>query len=187
MTDLVIHNRRQKRAWIDRELQRLQDAQQAFLRGDATPEQLHLLQQERAGDEIVEKAKREKERKKRESWWGKGKSLIGLGPKEQLTPAEEAKYGRVQSKADVEVLPGERLLEEERWKGDKNDVKSVTEAVRDMVEERRRTGESEIDRMPGTHGGSLDVLAGNVTDALKSKTDIGKTSWFDWGKGKGQS
>lgn len=162
MTDLVLHHRRQKRAWIDRELQRLQDAQQAFLRGDATPEQLHLLQQERAGDEIVEKAKREKERKKRESWWGKGKALIGLGPKERLSPEEEARYGRVQSRAEVKVLPGERQLEEERWVGDKNDGKSVTEAVRDVIEERRRTGEKEVDHLPGTHGGPLDVQIGRA-------------------------
>lgn len=187
MTDLVLHNRRQKRAWIERELQRLQDAQQAFLRGDPTPEQLHLLQQERAGDEMVEKAKREKERKKRESLWGKGKSLIGLGPEEELSPEDEAKYGRVQSKGEVQVLPAERLLEEERWEGDKSDGKSVTEAVKDMVEERRRTGEREIDRMPGKYGGPLDVLAGNVTDVIKTKTGAGKTGWFDWARGKGQS
>ncbi len=187
MTDLVLHNRRQKRAWIDRELQRLQDAQQAFLRGEATPEQLHLLQQERAGDEIAEKAKREKERKKREGWWGKGKALIGLGPKEELGPEQEARYGRVQSGGEVEVLPGERLLEEERWVGDKDDGKSVTEAVRDMVQDRRRTGQREIGQIAGTHGGTLDVLAGNVTDAIKTKTGTGKVSWLDWGRGKGQS
>ena len=186
MTDLVLHHRRQKRAWIDRELQRLQDARQAFLRGDATPEQLHLLQQERAGDEIVEKAKREKERKKRESWWGKGKALIGLGP-EGLSPEEEARYGKVQSRAEVEVLPGERLLEEERWVGDKNDGKSVTEAVKDMVKDRRKMGEKEVDHLPGTHGGPMDVLADNIINSVKTKTGAGKVSWFDWGKGKDQS
>ncbi|KAF7509597.1 hypothetical protein GJ744_007635 [Endocarpon pusillum] len=187
MTDLVLHHRRQKRAWIDRELQRLQDAQQAFLRGDATPEQLHLLQQERAGDEIVEKAKRERERKKRESWWRKGKALIGLGPKEGLSPEEEARYGRVQSRAEMEVLPGERLLEEEQWVGDKNDGKSVTEAVRDMVEDRRRTGEKQVDHLPGTHGGPLDVLASNITNSVRTETGAGKVSWFGWGQGKDQS
>ncbi len=187
MTDLILHNRRQKRAWIDRELQRLHDARQAFLRGDATPEQLHLLQQERAGDELVEKVKRDKLLKKRESWWGRGKAAIGLGPKEGLEGKEEARYGRVSSKADeVEVLPGERLLEEERWVGDKNEGKSVTEAVRNMVDDRTRTREKEVEQIPGTHSGPLDVLAGNISGAVKAKT-AGRTSWLDWGKGRDQS
>jgi hypothetical protein len=187
MTDLILHNRRQKRAWIDRELQRLFDAQQAFVRGDATQEQLHLLQQERAGDEIVEKAKRDKERRKRESWWGKGKAAIGLGPKDGSTAEDEARYGKVKSEA-MEVLPGERLLEEERWVGEKEGEKAVTGAVVNMVEERRRAGEKAAEKVPGAHAGPLDVLAGNITDAVKSKGQpVAKTGWLDWAKGKGQS
>jgi len=187
MADLILHNRRQKRAWIDRELQRLFDAQQAYVRGDATQEQLHLLQQERAGDEIVEKAKRDKERRKRESWWGRGKAAIGLGPKEGLTAEDEARYGKVQSEA-VKVLPGERLLEEERWVGGKDGGKTVTGAVVDMVEERRRSGEKAAAQVPGAHAGPLDILAGNITDAVKSQNQsVAKTGWLDWGKGKGQS
>jgi hypothetical protein len=186
MTDLILHNRRQKRAWIDRELQKLYDAQQAFVRGDPTPEQLHLLQQERAGDEMVEKIKREKERKKRESWWRRGKAAIGLGPKAagEGEGDDEARYGKVESRAEgPEVVLGKRLLEEERWVGDKKDGKSVLEAVKNMVDNRRRTGEKELERIHGTQGGPLDVLAGNVTSAVKVQTS-GRSSWFDWGRGK---
>jgi hypothetical protein len=201
VTDLVLHNRRQKRAWIDRELQRLQDAQQAFLRGDPTPEQLHLLEQERAGDEMVERAKAAKERKKRESWWGRGKAAVmgltvgvesgnGVQGTDRVGKQEEGRYGRVQntSKAagEVEVLPGERLLEEERWIGDKRDGRSVTEAVRDMVDERRRGGEKRGESATGLHSGPLDVLAGNITEAVQEKTAQG-SGWLNWGKGKDQS
>ncbi len=154
VTDLVLHNRRQKRAWIDRELQRLQDARQAFLHGDPTPEQLHLLEQERAGDEMVERAKAAKERKKRESWWGRGGAMVaGLirGSDDEGAAGaaqeqeDEGRYGRVRSPAKaadgkVEVLPGERLLEEENRSGFEDawgdvEVKRVyiSEAERDMM------------------------------------------------------
>ena len=183
MIDLIRHHRRQKRAWIDRELQRLQDARQAFVRGDATAEQLHLLQQERAGDEMVEKAKLEKARKRRESWWGRGLAAAGLGPKDGLDGGE----ARLQSSAE-EVLPGERLLEEERWVGDNTAGKSITAAARDMVDDKPRTAEQAIEHTPATRAGSLDVLAANITEAaVKAKpASTGKTSWLDWGKGKGQ-
>jgi hypothetical protein len=187
MVDLIRHNRRQKRAWIDRELQRLFDAQQAFVRGDATQEQLHLLQQERAGDEMVEKAKRDKEKRKRESWWGKGMAMVGLGPKESLIEEDGARYDKVQSEP-MKVLPGERLLEEERWVGGKDGGKTVTGAVVDTVEEQRRSGEKAAAQLPGAHAGALDRLAGNMTDAVKSlNQSVPKTGWLDWGKGKGQS
>ncbi|KIV89476.1 hypothetical protein PV10_06872 [Exophiala mesophila] len=77
VSSLVAHNRRQKRAWIEREMERLQNAQQAFLRGEATAEQLHLLQQERAGEEMALQHKRERERKSSESYWSKVKALVG--------------------------------------------------------------------------------------------------------------
>jgi hypothetical protein len=187
MTDLILHNRRQKRAWIDRELQKLYDAQQAFVRGDPTPEQVHLLQQERAGDEMVEKVKQEKERKKRESWWGRGKAAIGLGPKAEGERDDEARYGKVESEeVGAEVLPGKRLLEEERWVGDEKVGKSVTRAVKDMIDDRRRIGEKELERIHGIQGGPLDMLAGNVTGAVKAQTS-GSTSWLGWGRGKDQS
>lgn len=147
---------------------------------------MHLLEQERAGDEIVEKVKRDNERKKRESWWGKGKAALGLVPKEGVDE-DEARYGRVQHREErKDVLPGERLLEEERWIGDKNEGKSVTESVRQMVDERRRDGEKEVERVSNIHGGPLDVLAQNVTEAVKTKT-TGETGWLNWGRGKNQS
>lgn len=172
MGDLMIHNRRQKRAWVDRELQRLFDAQQAFLRGDATPEQLHLLQQERAGDEMVEKEKREKERKRRESWWGRGIAALGLGPKGGLDDVDEARYGKVRTRVEEESA------------GDANNGKSVTEALRDMAEEKGSAGEEGFQSVVGirARGGPLDVLADNVMAAARD-TATERPRWLHWGKG----
>lgn len=77
VTSLVAHNRRQKRAWIEREMNRLGEAQQAFLRGEASAEQLHLLEQERAGEEMALQHKRQVEQKKSESYWSRFKGLVG--------------------------------------------------------------------------------------------------------------
>lgn len=206
MTDLILHNRRQKRAWIDRELQRLHDARQAFLRGDPTPEQLHLLQQERAGDELLEKAAKEKERKKRESLWGRGKAALGFEFASETSTKEgkgkgegkeedEARYGKVKVKAqeaqegEIKVLPGERLLDEEQWRRDDGKTGSVTAAVKDMVDEKRRSAEKELEHIsPATArlGGPLDVLANNVSGAVKGQNHTaGGSSWLDWGRGEG--
>ncbi len=149
---------------------------------------------------MVERAKADKERKKRESWWGQGKAMVtgligGGGDEGVVGPAKEqddgGRYARVQgpsssSGGEVEVLPGERLLEEERWVGDKREGRTVTEAVRDMVDERRREAANEAGRVTGLQGGPLDVLAGNVTGILRDKT-IPRTGWFSRGKGTDQS
>lgn len=178
MIDLIRHNRRQKRAWIDRELQRLHDAKVAFVQDTATEEQLHLLQQERAGDEMVEKAKREKERRKRESWWGRGKALVGLGWK-----GDDKNLSTTQAE-EVEVSPEERFLNEGRWLVGAE--KSITQTLRGLWESnRRRAGEEKMDHMPGQHGGPLDVSAKNVTETVKGKTAT-RSGWLDLGKGNGE-
>ncbi|KAK5939683.1 hypothetical protein PMZ80_008063 [Knufia obscura] len=85
LVSLVSHNRTQKRAWIEREMDRLEGARAAFLKGTADAEQLHLLEQERAGEELKSKWEEEKRRKKEEGWMGwmrravRGKGSMGLG------------------------------------------------------------------------------------------------------------
>ena len=79
LTSLITHNRRQKRAWIDRELERLRAAQTAFLQGLATPEQLHLLEQERAGEEMAAQRSAEKTKKKEQGIWAKVTGFLRSG------------------------------------------------------------------------------------------------------------
>src|SRR2546423_6278552 len=133
---LVTHNRRQKRAWIEREMQRLTDAQTAFLRGEATPEQLHLLEQERIGEEMAKTAAEEKQRKKEAGMWGRLREIIGISSGDmdrEMKPRAE------------QMERGERLLEE-GWVNDaatptnRGIIGNVAQAVLDD----RREGEQDV-------------------------------------------
>jgi hypothetical protein len=205
---LITHNRRQKRAWIEREMQRLHDAQSAFLRGDATPEQLHLLEQERAGEEMTEMAVAEKARKKEQGILGRARAFIGMG-------AAGGEMGREDEVVEVSLRPGrqsgERILEE--WiEGEvrpqaqfsRNDseraVASGIQGVgmdskgrpvpmeravkeyeaRQVAKRPRRAGEEEVVARTGITGGPLDVLASNVTNAV---TGNGSGDWLSWLRG----
>jgi len=76
LVSLVSHNRTQKRAWIEREMDRLEGARAAFLKGEADAEQLHLLEQERAGEELTKRFQEEKKRKKDEGWFGSVRKMF---------------------------------------------------------------------------------------------------------------
>ncbi|KAI1934888.1 hypothetical protein LOZ12_006246 [Ophidiomyces ophidiicola] len=77
VTSLISHNRRQKALWIDRELQRLLDARKAYVAGNATAEQLALLENEKAGEE----EKRRKEELKQQNPYYKAKNWLFGGLK----------------------------------------------------------------------------------------------------------
>jgi hypothetical protein len=85
MSSLIIYNRRQRALWIDRELQRLLEAKQAYVAGSATQEQLELLEKEKAGEE----EKRRKEELKKQSVFYKGREWLFGGLNEE-TPGNPA-------------------------------------------------------------------------------------------------
>jgi hypothetical protein len=80
MSSLIVYNRRQRALWIDRELQRLLEAKQAYVAGTATQEQLELLEKEKAG----EKEKRGKEELKKQSIFYKGREWLLGGLREEI-------------------------------------------------------------------------------------------------------
>ena len=162
-------------------MQRLTDAQQAFLRGEASPEQLHLLEQERAGEEIKLKAEEMMRRRKEDGVWGKVKGLVGVS---------KGDMGReTVRKTDEEVAP--KLLEE-GWVDPSRaeDVRSgwggggTGRGIMQAVRESRREGEKEVVEKTGIVGGPLDVLAYNVAGAVVPKSDNG---WMSWVRGGGKS
>ena len=184
---MVSHHRRQRRAWIERELQRLSDAQTAFLRGEATAEQLHLLEQERAGEEIQIQWKEEKERKKASSLWGKTKRafyrLGGVEEEESLgAKARKGEYGGIMDMVREKETDSNRLLTDGEGQVDISHPGESSPGLVDMVDEHRRVGEKEmiVRTEVGQRGGILDQMAEHTTSAV---VDSGR-SWFSWGQRK---
>ncbi|ETN43330.1 uncharacterized protein HMPREF1541_02489 [Cyphellophora europaea CBS 101466] len=194
MFSLVTHSRRQKKAFIDSELDRLRAAQQAFLRGEADAEQLHLLEQERAGEEMAAKWKDDREKQKTRGLWQKAKGVFAGSGQDMGTETPEEAERRQQRKS------GSRILEE-AWvesdtkpaavskstvagvgydsKGRPVPVNKIEKIVR-TAESERRTGERVIEGQ-GAKGGLLDEVAGNAAAAA---TPNGSGSWFGWLGGK---
>ena len=157
-------------------MQRLTDAQAAFLRGEASPEQLHLLEQEQAGEEMTKKALEEKRRKKEAGMWGRLKGAVGI---------TSGDMGREKEQPENSVRGGERLLDD----GAVDDGSSTTGRVgsggvmRALLDSRRVGEEEVVDRI-GIRGGPLDVLAGNMASAVIPKSD---SDWMSWMRGSGKS
>ena len=183
---LSLHHRRQKRAWIERELQKLSDAQTAFLRGEATAEQLHILEQERAGDEMQMQREKEKQNKKANSLWTKTKRMfysIG-GVKEEESLGEKARRGEfgVMDMVRQKETDANRLLTEGDGQVEITHQNGQGLGVVEMVEDHRRSGEKEVMARTelGQRGGMLDQLAENTASAASNSG----RSWFSWGRGK---
>ena len=197
LVSLVTHSRRQKRAFIDREMGRLEEAQRAFLRGDADAEQLHLLEQERAGDEMELQRRREKEKKKSEGVWASVKGLVGgvgaAGDMGGETEAE-AKVREMRSRGRTNVLERSIVegevrpvaVEETNIQGVGLDAKGrpvpltkMERVVRTPIDQEPIVGDgaTRVSRMPGP----LDVAAASIAaTVVPSKSASG---WFGWSRG----
>lgn len=193
IVSLIAHSRRQKRAFIDSELDRLRNAQQAFLRGDASAEQLHLLEQERAGEEMADKWKKEREQQKTRGLWQRAKGVFGGSGQDMGTETPEEAQRREQRTS------GSRILEE-AWiestkpaavtksdiagvgydaKGRPIPANKIEKIVRTAGAE-RRVGETVVEQA-GVRGGMLDQLADNAVAAASTKSGGG---WLGWLGGK---
>lgn len=194
IVSLVTHSRRQKRAFIESELDRLADAQRAFLRGEADAEQLHLLEQERAGEEMAIKWKNDREKQKTRGLWQRAKGVFGGSGQDMGSETPQEAERREQRKG------GSRILEE-AWVQSETKPAAVTqsaiqgvgydskgrpvpankiEKIVRTVEPERRTGE-ERSEQAGAKGGLLDEVAGNAAAAASSSTG---GSWTRWLGGK---
>jgi hypothetical protein len=180
-------------------MDRLHAAQQAFLRGDATAEQLHLLEQERAGEEMAAAYKREKDRKKAEGIWSRMKGVfsakVSSGEMGRETAAERELRETRKARSTHNVLD-DSFVEGEIQpvgvaasgiKGVGVDAKgrpvpaNKVEYVARKVDDQRRTGEREVVERTPLRGGPLDALAGNVAAAVTPAGEGG--GWFSWLKG----
>ncbi|EAL87064.1 hypothetical protein KXW98_008725 [Aspergillus fumigatus] len=154
MVSLTLYNRRQRALWVERELQKLQDAKAAYASGSATPEQLELIKNE----EIGEIMKRKKEEAKAQRPWNRAKEYLFGGLKQDETTSDLS--SKVDGAADHKV--------------------GVLEALNaKAAEDSKSRTPSETATMPAQPG-QLDVLAENVETAAKQST----RSWKSWLTGR---
>ena len=198
LVSLVGHARRQKRAFIERELDRLEAAQRAFLRGDADAEQLHLLEQERAGGEMEVQRQRETEQKKSDGLWSKVKGAVGgVGGAGNMgrETEEEARIREMRSRGRENVwersyVEGEvrrAAVEETAIEGVGLDSKGRPVPLTKMERVVRKPDDQEAHIGDGStrgyrRGGALDVMASNISDAVvPTKSSEGWLSWLRGG------
>lgn len=83
MVSLTMYNKRQRAAWLDNELEKLQQARLAYANDTATPEQLEILRNEKIGEIMRQKKEAEKEQRP----WNRAKRFLFGGMKmEELGP-----------------------------------------------------------------------------------------------------
>ncbi|QKX62434.1 uncharacterized protein TRUGW13939_09595 [Talaromyces rugulosus] len=97
---LTMWNRRQRELWLDRQLQDLQSAREAYVAGTATPEQLEILRNEKIGEIEQQKIKETKEQR----LWNRTKRFLFEGMKKEGASDDNKKIGVLEalnaSKAD---------------------------------------------------------------------------------------
>ncbi|PYI10551.1 hypothetical protein BO78DRAFT_360571 [Aspergillus sclerotiicarbonarius CBS 121057] len=153
---LTLYNRRQRALWVEKELQRLQDAKTAYADGSATSEQLELLKNEKIGEIFQQK----KEEAKAQRPWNQVKQYLLGGLKED----EKA--------PNTSSIPDSVL-------NDANNKPGVLEALN-----AKAAGDAKA-AVPAAAAaaapkGQLDALAENAEDAAKQTT----RSWKSWFTGR---
>lgn len=193
---LVGHNRTQKRAWIEREMDRLEAARAAFLRGEADAEQLHLLEQERVGEILQERHEEEKRKRKwttklksffttSEGDKGEGETLRERGERVRREHEEMLKNPPPQrfrmGDAEVELRPA--AVAESAVAGVGLDDGGRPVPINKMEPQRQTgpppTAAGEVSQT--RRGGLLDHLANNITTDASSVTSSVWSSIFGRG------
>ncbi|PYH29424.1 cytochrome c oxidase assembly protein COX14 [Aspergillus neoniger CBS 115656] len=147
---LTLYNRRQRALWVEKEMQRLQDAKTAYAAGTANTEQLELLKNEKIGEIFQQK----KEEAKAQRPWNQVKNFIFGGLKQDEKAAADSS-----SSIPDSVLEG----------GNKS---AVLEALNAKAAE-----DAAKSAAPAVPKGQLDALAESAEDAAKQSTRSWK-SWF---------
>ncbi|RAK99723.1 cytochrome c oxidase assembly protein COX14 [Aspergillus ibericus CBS 121593] len=146
---LTLYNRRQRALWVEKELQRLQDAKTAYADGTATSEQLELLKNEKIGEIFQQK----KEEAKAQRPWNQVKQYLLGGLKQD------------------EKAPNTSSIPDSVLDDANNNKPGVLEALNAKAAEDAKAA------VPAASKGQLDTLAENAEDAAKQTTRSWK-SWF---------
>lgn len=161
MVSLTLYNRRQKKLWIEREIESLKQARIAYAAGTATPEQIDMVKNEDIG--AIYKQKKEEEKAQRP--WNKAKRFLAekLGGEEQDSGVVAAAVGATTSAA---TAAGEN-------------AKQTGAGVMDAVNAKRAIDAATSKTKPFAPG-QLDVMAENVERAAKDSTK----GWASWLTGR---
>lgn len=149
MVSLTLWNRRQRTLWIEKEVEKLNQARIAQASGTATTEQLELIEKE----EIAEIVKRKRAEEKAQRPWAKAKRFLF----EKMNPEDAGASAAVASTAAVAT------------EASKPNVVEAVQAQQAFDAAKAKTSTP----MPGP----LDVLAENAEQAAK-KTTRSWTSWL---------
>ncbi|EED21673.1 conserved hypothetical protein [Talaromyces stipitatus ATCC 10500] len=167
VVSLTMWNRRQRELWLDRQLQDLQAAREAYVKGTATPEQLEILRNEKIGE--IEKQKRKEADEQK--LWNRAKRFLFDGlKKEDVSDASVSTASGAGTTAAVSELINNKTASEQQTTSF-----GILEAVN------AKKAESAQKHAASTQQpGSLDVLAMNAETTAKQSVKSW-TSWI-WGR-----
>jgi len=157
MVSLTLYNRRQKKLWIERELESLKQARIAYAAGTATPEQIEMVSNEEIG--AIYKQKKEEERAQRP--WNKAKRFLA----EKLGAEQDVGVGAVAVGAGSAAAGA--------------DAAQNGGGVMDAVNAKRAI-DAAASKTKSAAPGQLDVMAENAERAAKEST----RGWVSWLTGR---
>ncbi|EEA25798.1 hypothetical protein TMatcc_005967 [Talaromyces marneffei ATCC 18224] len=162
VVSLTMWNRRQRELWLDRQLQDLQAAREAYIAGTATAEQLEILRNEKIGEIEQQKRKEADEQK----LWNRTKKFLFEGLKKDDVP------DMVTSAATATGATTTELINSKKSEGE-----ATSFGILEAVNAKKAEAQSNINAQGS---GSLDALASNVETTAKQSVK-GWTSWI-WGR-----
>ncbi|KAJ5612818.1 hypothetical protein N7510_006012 [Penicillium lagena] len=158
MVSLTLYNRRQKKLWIERELEFLKQARIAYAAGTATPEQIEMVKNEEIG--AIYKQKKEEEKAQRP--WNKAKRFLA----ERLGGEEQDSGVIAVGATTAAVAAGE-------------DARQTGAGVMDAVNAKRAI-DAAASKTKTYAPGQLDVMAQNAERAAQESTK----GWVSWLTGR---
>jgi len=160
---MIMHNRRKRGEWLAEQqaksARELEEARQATATGIATPQQVLLLNRERAAMEADEA------RKSAKGMFARAKETLFGGMAE-----EEQKGGKIGAAARAAQEKAQEVMPQS------NKGSGVVQAVEQKVQEYKQSGAGAVEGVVHPFGGPLDRQAQASVDAVRDQT----RSWFGW-------
>lgn len=160
-------NRRQRELWLDRQLQDLQAAREAYVSGTATPAQLEILRNEKIGEIEQQKRKEADEQK----LWNRTKRFLFEGLKKEDVPDAVTSAATTTTTGAVSELVNNNKM------ATTSEGQTTSFGILEAVNAKKAEAQSNINAQGP---GSLDALALNAETTAKQSVKSW-TSWI-WGR-----